>query len=66
MAAFVYVVEVALSSHDALKVGVVELERRKYLLLAEGDVDAVLGATQWAHSTSGLIPTGALLVDFPA
>ena len=61
----VYVVEVALSDHDALKTGIVELERRKYALTADSDVEAVLTATQWAHTTSGRIPMGVLLVDFP-
>ena len=61
----VYVVEIALSSHDALKLGIVELERRKYALIADSDADAVLGAALWAITTSGLIPTGALLVNFP-
>lgn len=67
-----YVVEVTVSTHDALRVGVVEQPRcpgsppfHRVVVDADSDRDAVLVAAQMASATSGGMCTSAVLVDFP-
>lgn len=60
-----YIVEVSTASHDDLRRGCVEQRVSRVALDAGNDTEAVLVACQIASCTSGGMPTGAALLDFP-
>lgn len=61
-----YVVDVGYASHDDLKAGLLESgPRSRVVVAAVDDVEAMLVACQMVAARSGLMPTSALLRDWP-
>jgi hypothetical protein len=52
-----FTIDVEYSTHDALKDGCVALGFRRFVLIADNDVDATLIAAQWVASTGDFMPT---------
>jgi hypothetical protein len=65
MATNTYTVDVAIASLDDLKAGRTATASSRVRVAADNDIDAVLIACQMVAARSGLMPTSALLRDFP-
>lgn len=61
-----FTVKVSLSTHDAVKAGVLVTRTHFVTLLADTDTDATLTAILMAAGHSGGMPTSATIVDITA